>query len=120
MEPPLSRRRKISEKVLQDYSNSCCHEVYDIEISYQQIYFNALDTVINAINEQFDQPGYTSYENIERLFLSAFNHKYLEPWINEVMETCNCDVRRYKLEIQFSFTAIHESQNCKRRRRAFI
>lgn len=45
------------------------------------IIFNALDTIINAINELFDKRGYANYKNNEGLFLSAINHEKLEAWI---------------------------------------
>ena len=45
------------------------------------IIFNALDTIINAINEWFDKRGYANYKNNEGLFLSAINHEKLEAWI---------------------------------------
>ena len=76
--PALPSCRKIPRRFL---------HVCDIEIYLQRMYFNAFDTVINAINERFDKPGYTNYKNIKRLFLSAISNEDLELWINEVTET---------------------------------
>ena len=99
MEPALLRPRKTPKKVKQDNSNSRYDQVCDVEMYYRRIYLHALGTVINAVNERFGKPGYANYKNIKRLFLSAINHKNLEPWINKDTETYECDVSKYKLEI---------------------
>ena len=51
------------------------------------------------MNVWFYKRGYANYKNIERLFLSAINHKNLELWINEGTETYVCDVYKYELKI---------------------
>lgn len=55
---------------------------------------------MNYVMQKYDQRGYVNYENIDRSFLTGLNQKNLEPEINEIIETCECDVNKYKWEIQ--------------------
>ena len=40
---------------------------------FKQIYFDALDNIINAIKDRFDQPGYQIFSDIEQLLLKAIS-----------------------------------------------
>ena len=41
------------------------------EDTYRQIYYEAIDLVIESINSRFNQPGYKVYLNVEDLVLNA-------------------------------------------------
>ena len=45
------------------------------EDHYRRIYYEALDLIIESINERFDQPGYALYSNLEQLLLKAVRHE---------------------------------------------
>ena len=42
-----------------------------VEDWYQAVYFEALDLVIEAIKDCFDQPGYAIYRNLEELLVKG-------------------------------------------------
>ena len=42
--------------------------VYD---HFKQIYFEALDAIVNAINHRFDQPAFELFSQVEQLFLKS-------------------------------------------------
>ena len=47
-------------------------EAYHPENAYdhfKQIYFEALDAIVNAINDRFDQPAFELFSQVEQLFL---------------------------------------------------
>ena len=53
------------QKLLENDTASTTYEVSGVKTYHRWIYFNALDAVINAVRDRFDQPGYTNYEIIE-------------------------------------------------------
>lgn len=43
-------------------------------------YYEALDLIVNSIQSRFDQPGFTTYRNLEDLLIRAVNGEdYEEP-----------------------------------------
>ena len=54
-EPKLPRRRRKSKRHDDGYHPGDFHDTP--EAYYRQIYFEALDLIINCIEERFDQPG---------------------------------------------------------------
>ena len=56
------------------------------EDHYRQIFFEAIDHVIQAIRNRFDQPGYGIYQNLEALILNSSMGK---PYDNELQFVCD-------------------------------
>ena len=84
-EPKQPRKRKVPQKLLEnDTATTTYDEVSDVKTYHRRISFNPLDGVINAVKYRFDQPGYTNYENIEQLLLSAVHWKRAKPWVDEL------------------------------------
>ncbi len=48
------------------------------EAYYRQIYFEALDLIINCTEERFDQPGYRVFQSIELLLVKTCKKDCLE------------------------------------------
>ena len=65
-----------------------------------------MDAVINAVKDRFDQPGYTNYENIEQLLLSAVHGKCTKPWVDEVKKTYEGDINIYLLDSQLESLSV--------------
>ena len=42
-------------------------------IYYWQIYFEAIDLIVNCINDRFDQQGFEIYQNVQNLILQVVN-----------------------------------------------
>ena len=45
----------------------------DIQSLYRQIYYEALDFIINAIQKRFEQPNYQIYVNLGDILLKTAN-----------------------------------------------
>ena len=78
-----------------DTASTTYDEVSDVKTYHRRIYFDTLDAVINAVKDRFDKPGYTNYENIEQLLLSAVHAKCTKPWVYEVKNIYECDINIY-------------------------
>ena len=66
--PTLSRKRRAPRQV-EVGSSSAGDYPASPEDHYRQIYFEALDLIIEAIKSRFDQPGYQVYKNAQVLKL---------------------------------------------------
>lgn len=75
MEPCLPRQRKTPRRLDDDASSSYSFPATS-EDCYRQIYFEAIDLIVNCINDRFDQPGI--YQNLQNLLLQAVNSKEYE------------------------------------------
>ena len=65
-----------------------------------------MDAVINAVKYRFDQPGYSNYENIEQLLLSAVHGKCKKTWVDEVTKICEGDINIYLLDPQLESLSV--------------
>ena len=69
-EPDLPRTRKAPRR-LDDGSADSSFFSETAEDWYRAAYFEALDLVIEAIKDHFDQPGYAVYHNLEELLVKG-------------------------------------------------
>ena len=71
--------------------NCAYDQVNSIETYYQRIYFNALDTVINAIKENAIsnamQNGYANHAKIEQLLFCAADNRSSTSWLSKFAQT---------------------------------
>ena len=70
------------------------------EDNYRQIYYEALDLVIEAINSRFNQSGYKVYRNVEALVLNAY---HVCPYDTELSNVCDFykdDISKMQLQAQ--------------------
>ena len=70
------------------------------EDHYRRIYFEALDLAISSILERFDQPGYSTYQNLEELLLKAANGKDYSTNLQAVTEFYGDDFNVSELTTQ--------------------
>ena len=69
-EPVLPRKRKVPRRL--DYGSADNSFFFEtVEDWYRAAYFEALDLVIEAIKDCFDQPGYAIYRNLEELLVKG-------------------------------------------------
>ena len=65
-DPELPRRRKVPKR----YDDGAPGDFpKDCQAHYRQSYFEALDLVVNAIEDRFDQPDFKSYRQLEELLM---------------------------------------------------
>ena len=101
------RKRKVPQKLLENDTASIIYdEVSDVKTYHCIIYFNVLDAVINAVKDRFDQFGYTNYENIKQLLLSAVHGKCTQSWVDEVKKTYEGDINTYLLDSQLESLSV--------------
>ena len=79
-EPSLPRRRKVPRRP--EVGSSEPEHPSSPKEYYKQIYYEALDLVINYIQSRFDQPGYAMYKNLETLLVTTTNGKEFEEHFN--------------------------------------
>ena len=81
---PKTSNKKSSKKIEECIGGRSAPEYHNNEVSYyRQIYFDALDYIINSIKDRFEQPDYQIYVNLENLLLKAayeedFEHEFIE------------------------------------------
>lgn len=97
-EPRLPRRRKLPRR----YADCLSHgEFHDTPASfYKQIYFEALDLMINCIKQRFDQPGYRIFQSMESHPIKACMRDDFESELKEVYETYQDDWDKDLLQSQ--------------------
>ena len=72
-EPSLPRCRKVPARYEDGMPSGHFH---DSTVGYyKQIYFEALDLIINCIEDRFDQPGFCIYHSIESLMVKFLNKR---------------------------------------------
>jgi len=72
-DPQLPRRRKLPHRF--DDGLSPGDFPSTPKTYFKQVYFEALDLIINCIQDRFDQPGYRIYQSLEILLMKACKHK---------------------------------------------
>ena len=70
------------------------------EDNYRQIYYEALDLVIEAIYSRFNQPGYKVYRNVEDLILKACHVCRYDTEQNNVCDFYMDDISKMQLQAQ--------------------
>ena len=69
--PVLSRKRRAPKRI--EIGEGECYYIDNVEDYYHVQYFEAIDLAIAGITNQFDQPGYTIYSNLESILVKAAN-----------------------------------------------
>ena len=70
------------------------------EAHYCQIYYEALDHVVEVIRNIFDQPGYTIYQNLEELLLKACKGEPYNVQLDCICSFYKDDLSKSQLEAQ--------------------
>lgn len=104
-EPTLPRRRKAPRRL--EIGLSDAEHPSSPQEHYRRIYYEALDLVINAIKNRFNQPGYVMYKNLETLLLSAANGKEFEEHFKTTTEFYGTDFTPTILKAQLEILATH-------------
>lgn len=97
-EPSLPRKRRAPQRFKVGSSTRDFHATP--EAHYRQIYYGALDHVIEAIHDRFDQPGYNTYQHLEELMLKACRGETYDAELDYVCTFYQDDLSRAQLEAQ--------------------
>lgn len=102
-EPVLPRKRKAPRRTEIGDSTGDFHTT--AVDHYRVMYFEAMDLVIQCINDQFDQPGYKMYSGLETLLLKGRKQLDYQHELDLVKSLYNKDLNYQNLEIQFQTIA---------------
>ena len=97
-DPALPRKRRAPQRLEVDSSAGDFH--LTPESHYRQIFFEAIDHAIQAIQDRFDQPGYAIYQNLEQLTLKACTGKPYDAKLQFVCDFYKEDLSNLQLEAQ--------------------
>ena len=67
---------------------------------YRQVYFGAVDLLVQAIADGFDQQGYRTYRCLQDLLFKAIEKQDYTEQLKEVMEVFSSDINPNNLKIQ--------------------
>lgn len=70
-EPVLPRKRRAPVRIEIGSGPPTFPET--LEDHYRRIYFEAIDLIVNAIEQRFSQPSFAAYEKMESLFIKGLN-----------------------------------------------
>ena len=110
-EPTLPRNRKRPSRY--EESQAPPHVFSCVETFYRQIYFEALDLIIQSIKQRFDQPGYRVYQCLESLILKAARKEDFSDELKSVTEVYGSDLDENNLQIQLQTFSANIKENPK-------
>ncbi len=96
-EPELPRRRRVPSRFQEGTAEP--EHFSDAKIMYRQTYFEAIDLIINAIKDRFNQPGFQIYRNLQDLLLLALNGKNWESSFASVTSLYKDDIDADQLRL---------------------
>ena len=70
---------------------------------YRRIYFEAIDLIVNAIEQRFSQPSFAADERMESLLLKGINGECYAGEFDYMKVSYNDDINFYSLKAQQSF-----------------
>ena len=98
-EPQLPRKRKAPMR----YESGTAPPEYHSTPKghYHQIFYEAVDLIVHAIDDRFDQPGYRTYRCLEDLVLKATNNEDFSEKLQVVVSVYGSDIDAPTLQTQY-------------------
>ena len=97
-DPVLPRKRKVPQRFEE---GSAAPEFHSTPKNlYRQVYYEALDLLVQAINDRFDQPGYKTYCCLEALILKAIKKEAFSEELEAVLDVYGSDLNGSNLQAQ--------------------
>ena len=75
-EPEVPRQRKMPKRYDDGLATGIFHD--SPKLYYRQLYYEAIDNIVNGLRNRFEQPGYKVYCNLEQLLTKACQGKDFE------------------------------------------
>ena len=118
-EPTLPRKRKRPNYSILTYIEGHENGKEDYHPNspvdhFKQIYFDALDNIINAIKDRFDQPGYQIFSDVEQLLLKAISKESYGDELRRISERYSGDFDSLVIssELDLLPTIFEENSTC--------
>lgn len=96
--PSLPRQKRAPQRL--EIGEGAGYHSSSVEEFYRVKYYEALDLAISGIKDRFDQPGYTTYQNLEELLLKAANNQDYSAELKKVVEVFGDDFNEIELTAQ--------------------
>ena len=97
-DPALPRKRRAPQQLQIGSTSGDFHS--SPHDWYRQIYYESLDSVVQAVTDRFNQPGYRVYVNLQELLLKACKGEAYEPEMQAVLDIYKDDLSKLELEAQ--------------------
>ena len=101
--PRLPRKKRVPARIEECLGGSATPEFDDDVVSHnRKIYYEALDCIINAIEDRFDQEDFKTYIKLENLLLKAAKGSDFDSEYNDVMvlHDSNFDEIRFHVQLE--------------------
>ena len=106
IDPPVLPRRRKAPKRLEVGCGEPSHAQSPKDM-YRRFYFEALDLVITAVKNRFDQPGYQTYKNLQELLLQAARGQDYHKEFEYVVNFYGSDFESSQLDTQLQHLSTH-------------
>lgn len=109
-EPQLPRFRKQPRRFDEGLTSGEAHKTP--KAHFRPLYYEAIDRIVNCIQDRFDQPGYRIYQSLEALLTKACKQEELDDDLEPVCTFYKDDFDRERLQAQLQTFSVHflESQ----------
>ena len=97
-DPVLPRKRKVPKRFEQGNAPAEFHSTP--KSHYRQVYYEALDLLVQAIEDRFNQSGYRTYHCLEALMLKAVKKGNFSGELKAVLEVYSTDLNASDLKLQ--------------------
>lgn len=102
-EPRLPRRRKVPARY--EEGGASPEFPSTVEELYRPQYYEALDLIIQAIDDRFNQPGYKAYSSLQNVLLKAVNGGDVSEELKAVLDAYGTDFHASNLKSQLEVFA---------------
>ena len=79
---------------------------------YRQIYFEAVDLIVQSITERFNQPGYKVYLQLENLLIKAAKKENYDGELQFLSTFYGADINKTNLQLQLDTFAANLASIC--------
>ena len=97
-DPCVPRKRRAPQRF--EVGSSTGDFLATPEAHYRRIYYGAVDHVVEAIQDRFDQPGYSTYRNLEELVVKACKGETCDAELDYVCDVYKGDLSKTQLQAQ--------------------
>ena len=103
--PQLPRKRKVPARRQETAGEP--HFPMSVKDHYRPVYFSAIDTVVQAIQQRFDQDGYRQYKQLEELLFQGCRGQYIAAELQNVQALYKDDMKPELLQAQLAILHTH-------------
>ncbi len=108
-EPELPRQRKVPKRYEEGISTGYFPE--SPKEYYKQLFFEAVDLIVNCIKDRFDQQGYKIYSSLESLLMKSCKGESINDDLDFITAFYGDDLDKKTLQAQLQTFRVHFEQH---------